>query len=298
LRITGSPVWNTLDGELVVTLKLKDGWDSTTNLESNFEFDCTLDDSNFEEDDFLRLTGYLEIVGQGKNYFVYGTEAKTLMVVPKGDLYISKTLLGDDVDVTREFHFTITFSDDGTYDGVVSGSTIALKGGEFKLITGILQGVTYDIVEVEANQDGYASSVEGDSGTISDTTSNALFTNSKYKPSEHVVTVIDSFAAISGAGTYMEDDTVVINAGNRNGYIFSEWTTNATNIIFEDSTSPTTSFIMPNNNVTVTANWVAIEYNINYILNGGVNPVSNPSSYTDPDLPLILRILLGQVMIF
>ena len=96
-----------------------------------------------------------------------------------GSLKISKTLSGDAADPDREFHFVVTFGNGEAYDGVASGTSIALKGGESRTITGIPHGVAYAVSEVEANSDGYATTSTGASGTVSAAQSEASFTNSK-----------------------------------------------------------------------------------------------------------------------
>ncbi|MCL2787571.1 MAG: InlB B-repeat-containing protein [Micrococcales bacterium] len=70
----------------------------------------------------------------------------------------------------------------------------------------------------------------------------------------HNVIVKDSYADVTGAGGYFSDETVTIDAGDRDGYTFAGWTTND-GVTFDDATSATTTFTMPNKNVTVTANW-------------------------------------------
>ena len=276
-----------LPHKVVLTLKLKADWNTATNLESNLEFSCNMVAVDFEEGEFLRLTGDLMIDGNGKTYAVYSNEAKTEMKVHKGDLDISKILLGTAAEETKTFHFTLTFSDNGTYGGIISGSTITLKGGENTLITNIPQGINYTVIEQEANQDGYTTTSTGASGTISEIQSNAIFTNTREKPPEYVVTINGSFAdELSGAGNYLEGTNVLIRAGTCTGYDFSGWTVDDVTVGLENNTSAITSFIMPANNVTLTANWTPIAYNIVYLLNGGTNAPSNPSLYTAIDLPL------------
>jgi len=285
-EIKDIPVWNTATREVVLTLKLKDDWNTTTDLELNFEFNCNMVATEFEEGEFLRLTGNLIINGKGQTYEVPSNEAKTEMKIQKGNLDIKKILSGNRAEDTETFHFTITFSDGGTYDGIVNGTTIPLKGGENKLIEGIIQGINYTVIEQEANQDGYTTTSTGASGTISENLSEAIFINSRGLP-EYVVTINDSFAGeLSGAGKYIESTNVTIRAGNCKGYDFSGWTVDDVTVGLENNTSATTSFIMPANNVTLTANWTPIAYNIVYVLSSGTNAPSNPSMYTALDLPL------------
>lgn len=71
---------------------------------------------------------------------------------------------------------------------------------------------------------------------------------------EYTVTVNGSYAAASGAGSYEANKTVSIDAGSRNNYRFDGWTS-SDGISFANAGSPSTTFVMPGKNVTVTANW-------------------------------------------
>ena len=103
-----------------------------------------------------------------------------------GSLTVSKTVAGNAGDKEKAFHFTVTLSDQtisGTYgdmeftDGV---ATFTLKHGESKTAAGLPAGVTYEVTETEADQDGYATAKTGDTGTIEkDVISTAAFTNTK-----------------------------------------------------------------------------------------------------------------------
>jgi len=93
----------------------------------------------------------------------------------------------------------------------------------------------------------------------------------------YTVTVTGSAATSTGAGIYSPGEAVSISAGIRDGYSFSGWTASggvAGGLEFEDPNSPTTIFLMPNGNVTVTANWgVAITDHVIYTAEqiGGVS---------------------------
>ena len=58
------------------------------------------------------------------------------------------------------------------------------------------------------------------------------------------------------------------------GYTFAGW---FTTINFEENTFVD---IMPANNVTLYAKWDIINYQLDYVLDGGANNVSNPITYT------------------
>ncbi|MCL2281131.1 MAG: DUF5979 domain-containing protein, partial [Dehalococcoidia bacterium] len=190
--------WEPSINAIVVTLHFKSGWDTATSLLSTFSFDCDLDASYFGDGEFLSLTGTLTIASASlsRNYLVYGDEAKIEMIMLKGDIHISKILSGDATDATKDFHFIVMFSDNGIYNGVASGDTIVLKGGETYVIVGIPYGVTYTVVEVEANKDGYITTSTGANGAISKALSEAVFTNSKSHPNQYTI----NYNANGGSG--------------------------------------------------------------------------------------------------
>lgn len=70
----------------------------------------------------------------------------------------------------------------------------------------------------------------------------------------YTVTVNDSYAQTTGAGSYAKDATVTIDAGTRSGYTFDGWTS-ADGVTFANAGSAQTTFTMPGKAVTVTANW-------------------------------------------
>ena len=72
---------------------------------------------------------------------------------------------------------------------------------------------------------------------------------------DYTVTVNNSFAAVTGAGTYHFNDPVTINAGTRDGYTFAGWTVDSYNVTLVNPTLATTTFTMPAGDVEVTANW-------------------------------------------
>jgi len=71
----------------------------------------------------------------------------------------------------------------------------------------------------------------------------------------YTVTVNESYATFTGAGSYTPNTTVIINAGIREGYTFTGWTVTSGGVTLTDVKNPTTTFSMPANNVVVTANW-------------------------------------------
>ena len=68
------------------------------------------------------------------------------------------------------------------------------------------------------------------------------------------VSVNGSYASSSGAGSYRSGSSVTVSSGYRSGYIFDGWTSSPS-VNFDEPYNVTTSFTMPSNNVTATANW-------------------------------------------
>jgi uncharacterized repeat protein (TIGR02543 family) len=56
-------------------------------------------------------------------------------------------------------------------------------------------------------------------------------------------------------GNRAQGDTVSINAGTRSGYTFDRWTVDSGGVTLADPNRLTTTFVMPGNAVSVTANW-------------------------------------------
>ncbi|MCL2678821.1 MAG: InlB B-repeat-containing protein [Dehalococcoidia bacterium] len=84
---------------------------------------------------------------------------------------------------------------------------------------------------------------------------NWIQTTSPPPPPAYTVYVNDSYASTTGAGTYTPGSVVTINAGARDGYTFAGWTVVSGGVTLANSSSATTTFTMPANDVTVRANW-------------------------------------------
>jgi len=74
-------------------------------------------------------------------------------------------------------------------------------------------------------------------------------------PLTYALTVEGSYAETTGAGQYEVGAQIVIDAGSRDGYAFDGWTSGAG--LFVDPAASKTTFIMPAEDATVVANWVA-----------------------------------------
>lgn len=74
------------------------------------------------------------------------------------------------------------------------------------------------------------------------------------RQTRYAVTVNNSYADVSGAGSYAAGSDVTVRAGSRDGYIFNGWTSDSS-VVFDDASAAETAFTMPEGSVTVTANW-------------------------------------------
>ena len=74
------------------------------------------------------------------------------------------------------------------------------------------------------------------------------------RQTRYAVTVNNSYADVSGAGSYAAGRVVTVRAGSRDGYIFNGWTSDSS-VVFDDASAAETTFTMPEGSVTVTANW-------------------------------------------
>ena len=74
------------------------------------------------------------------------------------------------------------------------------------------------------------------------------------RQTRYAVTVNNSYADVSGAGSYAAGSVVTVRAGSRDGYTFNGWTSGS-GVAFDDASAEETAFTMPEGSVTVTANW-------------------------------------------
>ena len=140
-----------------------------------------------------------------------------------GDLSLTKEVSGEGADTEREFSFTVTLSDDtisGVYGDMVFDdgvATVKAKHGHTVTALGLPAGVTYTIVEAEANQDGYTTSSSGEAGAIGkDETAKAVFVNHKEKAVTEVL--VEKVWKLDDGGTAAESVRVVLL---RNGAEYS-----------------------------------------------------------------------------
>ena len=170
--------------DVSITLKASENW--TYTVPKPYDISVGYYEGTLKE---LKVDGYkLDGVTTSvkDNKVIVTLKNKLEQVKATGSLTVSKTVAGNAGDKDKAFHFTVTLSDQtisGMYgdmeftDGVAA---FTLEHGESKTAAGLPAGVTYEVTETEADQDGYATAKTGDTGTIAkDATSTAAFTNTK-----------------------------------------------------------------------------------------------------------------------
>jgi len=74
------------------------------------------------------------------------------------------------------------------------------------------------------------------------------------------LTVLDSYAVVSGNGVYLADSEVTVAAGYRQGYTFTAWTFEP-ELPISASTNENLTFKMPKNDLSIKPNWQKNEEN-------------------------------------
>lgn len=127
-------------------------------------------------DDTGTLIDYSVVETSGSDHYQvsYGEEPDGTQVITNtanGNLTVTKNVTGSG-DPAQDFHFTVTLSDqnlNGVYGEMTFQNGVAevtLSHGESKAATDLPAGVTYTVVEQEANQGAYTTTSSGETGTI------------------------------------------------------------------------------------------------------------------------------------
>lgn len=125
-----------------------------------------------------------------------------------------------------------------------SGGSTTTSGG-----TTTTSGSTTSTSSSSSNTSTSSSSSNTSSSSNSSNTSGSGSTTGTY-----AVTVVNG----SGSGSYAVGSTVTITANTpAEGMVFQKWTTESNGVTLASVSLSTTTFVMPANNVTVTANYVA-----------------------------------------
>lgn len=193
-------------------------------------------------------------------------------------LLILHTLENDTV-AEEEYYsksLPVTYTGSGTLSYTVASGTLP-PGLLLDSAAGVLSGVP------QPGASGiYFLTIEITDGVLSDSGSFVLTVqeDESIPPPAigHIVTVNRSYAPQTGEGYYLEDEFVTIHAGSRKNYRFDGWVADGVNL--STPSDATTSFVMPGNPVTVTANW-------SYVNGGNGNDREDSDRSTGSSSPII-----------
>ena len=164
------------------------------------------------------------------------------------------TMPGSNVEVMAIFELIpavrhdVTVSDDGHGTGSADPAS-ATAGTEITLSA--VPEAGYRFREWKVISGGVT--ITGGKFTMPDSNVEVMAVFEPIPAVKYDVTVKGSYASASGTGSYSAGETVTIRAGSRKNYAFNGWTSDDVDIA--DSGSANTSFVMPDGDVTVTANW-------------------------------------------
>ncbi|MBO5370337.1 MAG: S-layer homology domain-containing protein [Clostridia bacterium] len=168
---------------------------------------------------------------------------------------------------------TIPVTVSGGYAGENSGAGLYSMGDNVTIDAGALEGQRFTgwtVVGIELD-DSTKSPV-----TFVMTEGEKSFTANWEAVETYKVDVIDSFAEKSGAGQYYDGQKVIIDAGDRPGYIFDGWVVEGAEI--PDTTSKTIEIVMDTVPKKFTAIWKVIpKYKVDVI--GSYAEVSGAGEY-------------------
>lgn len=166
------------NGSLYKTLKLqKDGgflkeiWQAVTGQVDN-QWSYTFENLPKYDDTGARYIYTVEEVTPDDYEVSYDQEKFEITNTRDGDLLVEKEVTGSDGQKNREFHFTVTLSDTsvtGAYGEMTFTNGVAeftLKHGEQKLAEDLPAGLTYTVVETDANTNRYRTTYTDETGTI------------------------------------------------------------------------------------------------------------------------------------
>lgn len=212
------------------TLTLKHGQTAKfTNIPAGVTY--TVTEADYTADGYLpsikTATGAIPANWTAKVHFVNWKEDEPQD--DKGSLKISKTVSGKDADQNKEFLFTVTFSDDGTYKykigadefELTSGGKLSLKHGQTAVFENLPVGITYQVTEDDYSADGYTALIDGASGTIIKQGSKVDFVNHKDDEPEEDTGSLQISKEVTGTGADKTKDfafTVMFSDGGTYKY--------------------------------------------------------------------------------
>lgn len=153
--------------------------------------------------------------------------------------------------ITPSTKYTVTIQNDG--NGTASAAPASAAAGTAIALTATANSgyhfKEWRVVSGNVTLSGNSFTMPAENVMIK-----AIFAKDLPQPVKHSVTIKGSYAAMSGAGNYEAGATVAIHAGSRGDYHFNGWSS-SDGISFTDAARVSTTFIMPDKPVTITAAW-------------------------------------------
>ncbi|MDY6367619.1 MAG: InlB B-repeat-containing protein [Clostridia bacterium] len=156
-----------------------------------------------------------------------------------------------------------------TWEAIKYAITYVLNGGTNVASNPATYTIEDSITFATPTKNGYTFKGWSVAGIPAGTTG-AITTTATWEAIKYAITYVlnGGTNASSNPATYtIESSNITFAAPTKNGYTFKGWSVSGI-------TAGTTGAI------TTTASWEAIEYSITYVLNGGTNASSNPTTYT------------------
>jgi uncharacterized repeat protein (TIGR02543 family) len=163
--------------------------------------------------------------------------------IAKGS-YGDKTFTADWIRI-----YTVNFYENGYDNSVILSTVQAEVGSVISPFPALPVRYGYDFTEWNTQPDGSGELVSESTAVTSNTAVYAVWERSRFD-----VLVESDGTGASGSGNYAYGDTVSISAGARSGWRFTGWTS-SDGVVFASTSNANTTFVMPGNNVTVTANF-------------------------------------------
>ncbi|MCL2140613.1 MAG: InlB B-repeat-containing protein, partial [Dehalococcoidia bacterium] len=198
-----------------------------------------------------------------------------------GTIFTGDTIVDTDITVYAQWTaipYTVTYNGNGNTSGSVPASPATYSYNDTVIVlgnTGNFAKTGYTFIGWSTNPTAVASTYSP--GYAFPIQSNITLYAVWQESGKYTVTVNGSYAATTGTGSYGQGANVTINAGTRDGYTFSGWTVTVGGVTLASASSATTTFTMPANDVTVTANWTQVLYTVT--VNGSYAATTGAGSY-------------------
>ena len=266
----------------------KDGSITITDYNSSYTYQISSDNGSTWTDAIVSSNGVISNLAPGSYVIRVKGSGTTLASEPSDTLTVNAYVRSSEAEITL-FKVTVHGKDyTGTIDQEAGTITVTLPAGtESSVLDSLTPTITYtgesispDNVAQNFSQNDVEYTVTAENGT----TKSYKATITIAQPDTYTITVANmEHGAItttpSGSMTAGIEVTLTITPDK--GYRLKE---NSLKVTYQDDEQTVVvtdnKFTMPAHNVTVSAEFEAIQYTITYVLNDGINDADNPTNYT------------------